>query len=164
MGVIAVGDKMSESAFNTEDIAYLESISKYSATAIENLFLYSDLSKQERIKQELEIARRIQLSSLPEELPNINGIDIAGGSLPAMEVGGDFFDIYQYSESQILLVIGDVSGKGTSAALYMSKIQGILQTLKDFKLSPKDLLSKSNSLIYGYLRKIFFHFIILYFV
>ena len=102
----------------------------------------------ECFKQELEIAHRIQLASLPQKVPVIQGLDIYAASLPALEVGGDFYDFLNGEEGKITIVIGDVSGKGTSAALYMSKIQGILQTLNEFSYSPSQLLTRANKLIY----------------
>lgn len=154
LGAIVIGEKKSESAYHTEDLNFLNSIAAQATVAIENAILYEDLTKQERMKQELDIARRIQLSSLPNEVPEILGFDISGISMPALEVGGDFYDLFDDPENQSLTaVIGDVSGKGTSAALYMSKIQGILRTLYEFKPSPKELLIKANNLIFKYLEK-----------
>lgn len=153
LGVLMVGDKLSESAFNSDDLTFLRAIGSQSAIGIENMFLYSDLAKQQRIQRELELARQIQLSSLPQEQPNVKGLDISGMSAPALEVGGDFYDFYQYEDNSISLVIGDVSGKGTSAALYMSKIQGIMQTLQDFEREPAKLLTRSNIHIYDFLEK-----------
>jgi serine phosphatase RsbU (regulator of sigma subunit) len=124
--------------------------------------LYEELAEQERLKHELAIARRIQLASLPQVTPRIEGLEIAGVSIPAMEVGGDYFDylngtpsiaalsnskLARDSADQITIIVGDVSGKGTSAALYMSKIQGILRSLHDFGLSPRELFVRANHLL-----------------
>ncbi len=147
VGVILVGEKLSESSFHNEDIEFLSSIAAQAATSIENVSLYEDLAKQERMKQELEIARRIQLASLPQEVPKISGLNISGISLPALEVGGDFYDYLDGSNDEVTIVVGDVSGKGTSAALYMSKAQGVMRTLHEFNLNPKDLLVRTNRLI-----------------
>lgn len=154
VGIILIGEKQSEAVFQEEDFKFLNAIVSQASVAIENSFLYEDLTAQERIKHELDLARRIQLASLPQELPQINGLDISGISIPALEVGGDFYD-YLYSEDSddLYIVIGDVSGKGTSAALYMSKAQGVIRTLNEFKLSPKNLLVKMNSLIYKFLER-----------
>lgn len=155
LGVLLIGEKKSEARHKTEDLAFLSSIARQVAISVENVFLHKDLAEKERVKQELEIARRIQLSSLPQVVPVVQGLDISGFSNPALEVGGDFYDFYEDSENEFLLTaaIGDVSGKGTSAALYMSKIQGIMRSLQEFKLSPQKLLIKTNYLIYNYLEK-----------
>jgi sigma-B regulation protein RsbU (phosphoserine phosphatase) len=109
--------------------------------------LHEQLSEQERLKHELAIARRIQLASLPQTTPKIDGLDIAGISIPALEVGGDYFDYLNGTPHEIRVIVGDVSGKGTSAALYMSKVQGIMRSLHGFGLSPKELFVRANRLL-----------------
>ena len=153
LGLMFLGEKLSESNLKANDLLFATSLAKQAAISVENYLLYSDLTKQERIKQELEIAREIQLSSLPRELPSINNLDISGISIPALEVGGDYYDIFIDDDCPniITAIIGDVSGKGTSAALYMSKIQGVVKTLQEFKLSLKDLMIKTNELIFSFL-------------
>ncbi len=147
IGVLLVGEKESETTFRQEDLAFLSTTAKQASVAIENAFLYEELAEKERMKHELQIARRIQLESLPQSTPNIQGLEISGTSIPAMEVGGDFFDYLSNGNGAITVVIGDVSGKGTSAALYMSKVQGILRSLHGFDLSPKELFQRANKLL-----------------
>jgi phosphoserine phosphatase RsbU/P len=77
----------------------------------------------------------------------VAGLEVAGRSVPAQDVGGDFFDYLTRGTSGLGVVIGDVSGKGTSAALYMSKVQGIIRTLHAFDLGPSELLVKANELL-----------------
>lgn len=153
LGLILLGEKLSESRLKSNDLLFSNAISKQAAISIENFSLYSDLAKQERIKQELEIAREIQLSSLPRKLPSIKGLDISGISIPALEVGGDYYDIFidKKDSNLITAIIGDVSGKGTSAALYMSKIQGVVKTLQEFNLGIRELMIKTNELIFNFL-------------
>lgn len=153
LGVIAIGEKLSEANIEREDLAFLESVARQAAVAIENAFLYDELAQQERLKHELAIARKIQLASLPQSTPDIRGLDIAGMSCPAQEVGGDYFDYLNGSPDSITVIVGDVSGKGTSAALYMSKVQGILRSLHAFNLSPRDLLVRTNHLLHADLEK-----------
>jgi len=152
VGSLMVGDKLSEAPYNLEDIEFLNLISGQISVAVENVFLYEKLTQQERIKHELELARKIQLASLPKNIPYVTGLDVSGISIPAHEVGGDFFD-YLPKNGHLTVIVGDVSGKGTSAALYMSKAQGIMRTLHEFDLSPKELFIRSNQLLYKYLEK-----------
>lgn len=147
IGVLLVGEKQSESTFQQEDLAFLASTAKQASVAIENAFLYEELAEKERMRHELQIARKIQLDSLPQNTPTIKGLEISGRSVPAMEVGGDFFDYLSNHQERITVVVGDVSGKGTSAALYMSKVQGILRSLHGFDLSPKELFHRANKLL-----------------
>jgi serine phosphatase RsbU (regulator of sigma subunit) len=155
-GAIFAGEKLSEISFRNEDLEFLSSIARQASVAIENSFLYEELAQQERMRHELEIARRIQLATLPQEVPRIEGLDIAGVSIPALEVGGDFYDYLNGGSSSLTVVVGDVSGKGTSAALYMSKAQGIMRTLQEFELPPAELLRRTNKLLYKSLEKSYF--------
>lgn len=147
VGSLLIGEKLSETAFQQEDLAFLSAVTKQASIAIENAFLYEKLAEQERLKYELEIARRIQMASLPQKTPQISGLDISGVSIPASEVGGDYFDYLNGVSDSLTVIVGDVSGKGTSAALYMSKIQGILRSLHDFGLSPRELFVRANRLL-----------------
>jgi len=151
-GIVALGDKKSEEKYNIDELKYIESFTNQISIVIDKIILNLKMEDSKRIQQELEFARKIQLNSLPQKQPKIENLDISAISIPALEVGGDFFD-YLYNEKseneekEITLVIGDVSGKGTSAALYMSKVQGIIRTLFQFNLSPRDILIKTNELI-----------------
>jgi sigma-B regulation protein RsbU (phosphoserine phosphatase) len=156
LGLILVGERLSESAFHREDYEFLQSVASQAAISIENAFLYEELREQERIKQELQIARQIQLSSLPQSVPTITGLDIHGMSQPALEVGGDFFDYVNGDSQELLVIVGDVSGKGISAALYMSKLQGIFRSLQSFNLTPRDLFVRTNRVLRRDLDKTFF--------
>ena len=147
VGALLIGEKKSEAPFQHEDLEFLGSVAKQASVAIENAFLYEELTEQERMKHELAIARKIQLESLPQSTPDIRGLDIAGISIPALEVGGDYFDYLNGDPAKLTVIVGDVSGKGTSAALYMSKVQGILRSLHGFGLMPRELFIRANHLL-----------------
>lgn len=151
LGALFIGEKLSETPIKGEDFEFLSTIITSTSIAVENAFLYEELTKRERIKKELEIAHKIQVASLPQSVPVIPGLDIFAVSIPALEVGGDFYDFLNGSPNGLTIVMGDVSGKGTSAALYMSKIQGIFQTLHEFNLSPVKLLTRANHLLYKHI-------------
>ena len=91
-GVVFIGEKLSEAPYTADDFAFLGVIASQAALLVENAFLYENLAAQERVRQELAIARRIQLESLPQRPPRIEGLDVYGVSVPAQEVGGDYFD------------------------------------------------------------------------
>lgn len=146
-GVIFIGEKLSEAPYTADDFAFLGAIAGQAAPLVENAFLYENLAAQERVRQELAIARRIQLESLPQRPPKIRGLEVFGVSLPAQEVGGDYFDYLEGDEGHLTVMIGDVSGKGTSAALYMSKLQGIVRSLHGFDLTPRQLFIRTNDLL-----------------
>jgi serine phosphatase RsbU (regulator of sigma subunit) len=146
-GLLFIGEKLSESAYNADDFTFLNVIASQASLLVENAFLYENLAQRERAQQELAIARRIQIESLPHEAPRFTGLDVAGMSVPAQEVGGDYFDYLCGVPDVLGTVVGDVSGKGTSAALYMSKLQGIVRSLHSFELGARDLFIRTNDLL-----------------
>lgn len=148
LGFILLGEKQSDAPYSTEDIELLATLADQVAVAYENGRLHRALTEQERLKRELEIARQIQMNSLPQTNPSVSGFDIYGCSIPATEVGGDYYDYLNLPGNRLGIVLGDVSGKGTSAALYMSKIQGIFRALSTSAQSPKELLCRVNRLTY----------------
>jgi sigma-B regulation protein RsbU (phosphoserine phosphatase) len=99
--------------------------------------------------KELEIARSVQMSLLPKQNPLLEGYDIAGTCLPALEVGGDYYDFFDLQNGKIGIAIGDVSGKGVPAAIYMTLTKGILQSYANENESPKIVLSKLNRQMYS---------------
>lgn len=111
------------------------------------------ISERERLKKELEIASKVQLSLLPKEQPDVSGYDIAGLSIPAVEAGGDYFDFVKLQGNKIGIAIGDVSGKGVGAAIYMTLTKGILQAHAEENVSPKSVLGKVNRLLYKTIEK-----------
>lgn len=106
------------------------------------------IAQRERMSQELDIARNVQMSLLPKKNPLVEGYDIAGVCLPALEVGGDYYDFFQLGDGKIGIAIGDVSGKGVPAAIYMTLTKGILQTCASETGSPKEVLFKLNKQMY----------------
>jgi sigma-B regulation protein RsbU (phosphoserine phosphatase) len=111
------------------------------------------ISERERMAKELEIARAVQMKLLPKENPVLVGYDIAGVCLPAYEVGGDYYDFVDLGPTKIGIAIGDVSGKGVPAAIYMTLTKGILQSHAEENISPKSVLSKVNRLMYKTIEK-----------
>jgi len=105
-----------------------------------------EMTGQERIKRELEIAHQVQASFLPRTMPDIVGLDLAGMCLPANEVGGDYFDFIELSDRRLAFVVGDVSGKGTQAAFYMTLVKGMIQTLSGLDYSPDEVMCRLNGL------------------
>ncbi|MGE5683210.1 MAG: PP2C family protein-serine/threonine phosphatase [Bacillota bacterium] len=111
------------------------------------------ISERERLKKEMEIAAKMQLSLLPKEQPCINGYDIAGISIPAKEAGGDYYDFIKLADNKLGVAIGDVSGKGVGAAIYMTLTKGIFQAHAEENISPKQVLGKVNQLLYKTIEK-----------
>lgn len=142
--------KRTEYGFDYEDKKMMQIYSNQAAVAIQNNVLLEESIEKERMQQELKVARDIQLKLLPKEIPDMgDGIRIEASSLPAFEVGGDYYDFVQLNERLWGVFIGDVSGKGVSAAFYMAEIKGFIQSLARIYHSPKDLLIKVNEALFG---------------
>lgn len=143
-------------AYLTIPLIYFISRIKKEEFVLENFGLPSHvqrISERERLKKEMEIAAKVQLSLLPKEEPEIPGYDISSFSLPAVEAGGDYFDFVQLSNNKIGIAIGDVSGKGIGAAIYMTLTKGILQAHAEENVSPSNVLIKVNRLLYKTIEK-----------
>lgn len=121
--------------------------------SIENHRLLNEAIKNERYREELEIAQRVQRSLLPSELHHNNSFEIDGFSAAADEVGGDYYETFRFDNENFALIIGDVSGKGTSAAFNMSQMKGVFHSLVQLNLSPINFLSKANSALSRCLEK-----------
>jgi sigma-B regulation protein RsbU (phosphoserine phosphatase) len=161
IGILHLAQKESERPYSEEDIDLLQTVANQAAIAIENARLHKEEIEKQRIEEELTMARRIQQGLLPKASPQIAGLDIAGISIPATTVGGDYFDFIKLDDSRLLVVVGDVSGKGMSAALYMSKIQGMIQFASRVYSSPKEILVEVNRRIFdGIERKSFITMIV----
>ena len=148
VGCLMVGEKLSETTFKTEDFRFLSATANHAAVAVENAFLYERLARQERLEYEMDLARHIQVSSLPQTEPRIQGLTTSATSVPASEVGGDYYAYFPEASQDLTVIVADVSGKGTSAALYMSKMQGIFSSLHHPELGPRDLLLKVNPILF----------------
>jgi serine phosphatase RsbU (regulator of sigma subunit) len=107
--------------------------------------------EKQRLDDELRIAREIQKSLLPVQPPVVAGLDIADLCEPAREVGGDYYDFFELGPRQLGVMIADVSGKGTSAALYMAELKGIMLALSRADRSPRNVLIEVNRLLAGHL-------------
>jgi serine phosphatase RsbU (regulator of sigma subunit) len=102
--------------------------------------------ERERVEQELRVARRIQQASLPKEVPELEGWEIAPHYQPAREVGGDFYDFFELEDGRVGVVVGDATGKGVPAALVVtatySMLRAVAQVLGSF--SPREVLAQVN--------------------
>lgn len=110
-------------------------------------FLLHVQREKQRLDDELRIARDIQKSLLPVRPPQMAGVEVADFCEPAREVGGDYYDFFQLGPRQLAVLMADVSGKGTSAALYMAELKGLVLALSETVRSPRRLLIELNRLL-----------------
>jgi len=123
------------------------------ALALENALLYDELREQERMRGELAVARAVQQRLLPRETPKMPGFAFDAICTPAHEVGGDYFDFVPIGAGRLGVVVADVSGKGTSASLYMAEIKGMMLSLSAHGAAPRDVLVELNERLYPSLER-----------
>ncbi len=109
--------------------------------------LLQTAAEKKRLEEELRIARVIQMSLLPRGPLDVPGLGITALCVPAREVGGDYYDFFHLPADRLGILIADVSGKGTSAALYMAELKGLVLALSQRYDSPRDLLIEVNRII-----------------
>lgn len=133
-------------AFSAQHERMLVALGSFVAIALENSRLYQDARENEqRLQNDLNTAREIQLQLLPRGAREVPGLDITAAYVPARELGGDFYDFLPYGEGRLALALGDVSGKGTAAALYGSLAIGMLRELTvEHALAPAEMLAMLN--------------------
>ena len=152
IGIMALLKDVNE-GFNKEIIDIIRTFANQACISIENFRLLGEAIENERYKEELKIAKIVQKSLLPSNLVSNACFDISGFSVSADEVGGDYYDTYQLSDQKYVLIIGDVSGKGTSAAFNMSQMKGVFYSLVQLDLSSKEFLIHANNALSKCLEK-----------
>ena len=138
-------------AFTAEHERMLVTLGSYVAIALENARLYKDARESEqRLRSELDTAREIQRQLLPTGAREVPGLDLAAAYEPARELGGDFYDFFPYGEGRLGFALGDVSGKGTAAALYGSLAIGtVREIVADHSHEPANMLALLNKRLYA---------------
>lgn len=142
-GAILLGKRKTGGNFSQSDIEYISSVGSLAMISIENARLFEQALEKERMEKDLEIAQNIQRNLLPSKRPALNNFEISAVSIPARQVGGDYYDVVKLDEKRILFAIADVSGKGVQAALMMANLQAFLKSI-----SKQDLpLDKATNLL-----------------
>jgi len=140
------GDFTHKIAIKSEDQLGELAVSFNSMTAsIEDLLV--EAAEKKRLEEELRIAHEIQMSLLPQGPLHMPGLSVTALCVPAREVGGDYYDFLPLDDHRVGVLIADVSGKGTSAALYMAELKGLMLSLSEIHSSPRDLLIAANRII-----------------
>ena len=147
IGVFQLLNKLN-GLFTVDDQNFIDALSVHSSIAIENARLYDQEREKIKMEKELLAAREVQVSLLPNSAPHVEGYDLAGTSLPAQFIGGDYFDFIPLDKSKTIFCLGDVSGKGLPAALLMAKLQATLRAETLSKGSPKDWIRRANKLLH----------------
>lgn len=148
IGALNVFNKRVRETFTQADKRLLSIIATESAQVIENARLYKEEQALLRMQEEMKLAYEIQTNLLPREPPKIEAYDVAGKSIPAKAVGGDYYDFIRIDDNRMGVCLGDVSGKGMPAALLMANLQATLRSHVMQNLAPCECLKRSNDLIF----------------
>jgi sigma-B regulation protein RsbU (phosphoserine phosphatase) len=142
IGALEVINRRDGGLFDAADAEILRVIAAPAALAIHNAQLAHSLVEQQRIKRELELARKIQKSMLPKR--RRGGFPLLGVNLPAHEISGDFYDYFDLPDGRIAFIIGDVSGKGLDAAFLMVRVASLLRWAGKHAPTPAAWLVEAN--------------------
>lgn len=146
-GVAQVINRLDNSPFDADDLELFIALCSLAAIAIDNAKMHKSLMEKQRLVKDMEFARTVQESFLPQKTPEISSYKFSAHYTPAQEVGGDFYDFIYFERGRTGVVIGDVSGKGVPAALYMAKLGSDLRTLAFTEKGPASALEKLNDLL-----------------
>lgn len=147
LGVIYVDNRMQAGIFTQSDLELVSAIASNAAIAIENARLYQLAVEKGRLERELQMARQVQVSLLPTQVPKIPGWEFAARWLPARQVAGDFYDFLFLDPERVGMVIADVSDKGMPASLFMALTRTIIRASMDQDAQPAASLERANRLI-----------------
>jgi serine phosphatase RsbU (regulator of sigma subunit)/pSer/pThr/pTyr-binding forkhead associated (FHA) protein len=126
LGLIVLGSRLTVRQFDEDDMELLASLASVAAMRIRNVHLLEEAAERRRLEQEVALAREIQVSLLPDSLPEVKGWAIAAGNIPSRGVSGDFFKVeLRHDESEIVLMLSDVSGKGIGASLLTASLEAL---------------------------------------
>jgi len=152
IGLINLGARRSEQDYSSDDMHLLQNLATQAAPALRVAQLARqqqiEARQRERIEQELRVARVIQETLLPEEIPSFEGWQIQAHWQPAREVSGDFYDFIQLEDGRMAVIIADVTDKGVPAALVMATTRSILRAQAEHLISPGEVLARTNELLH----------------
>lgn len=150
IGLVNNGD----GAFETPAIKLLQVVAQYAESQIGNALLHElqmeQTRAQTRLQTEMDLARDVQMNLMPQRLPQVAGLDMAAATRPAFSVGGDFYDCMAEADGSLYFTLGDVSGKGMSAALLMAMTRTTMRTAVRLLTdnSPQEILDRTNEALY----------------
>lgn len=152
IGLLNLGSRLSEQEYSRDDFRLLQDLATQASPALRVAQLAQrqkiEARQRERLEQELRVARIIQETLLPKEIPSLPDWDLAVHWQPAREVGGDFYDFIQLSEHRLGIIIADVTDKGIPAAMVMATTRSLLRAAAENFDSPGKVLARANDLLY----------------
>jgi len=145
IGILHIEGRENGKEFDQDDLNLLSGIAMQASVAFQNASMHQRLMRQQRLEQDLRFARRVQHSFLPSEPPEVPGFLFSRSYNPVFQVGGDLYDFIPLPDGRIGVLIGDVSGKGVSAALLMAKLTSDMRYFAISESSPSAVLARTNA-------------------
>jgi serine phosphatase RsbU (regulator of sigma subunit) len=130
-GIIYADSPLSDNRFSEDHLKVLTTLASVAAIRVENARLTEEQMERERLEREQQVASEIQQRFLPAAAPVVDGYELQGISFPCYEIGGDYYDFIQRDDGKLIVALGDVSGKGTAAALLMSSLHAAVHAQAD---------------------------------
>jgi serine phosphatase RsbU (regulator of sigma subunit)/pSer/pThr/pTyr-binding forkhead associated (FHA) protein len=143
-GIIYADSPIAEGRFTEDHLKVLTTLASVAAIRVENARLIEEQIDRERLEQELQLASEIQQRFQPTQAPNVPGYELQGISFPCYEIGGDYYDFIERADGRMIVTLGDVSGKGTAAALLMSSLHAAVHAQASSHSSLADTISAVN--------------------
>ncbi len=147
LGVLALVNRTDERPFGSGDLNLIQAMADQASVPIHYAGLKADLEHKRQIDRDLQAAQQIQSSLLPQQVPQIEGVELAAFNLPAFDIGGDYYDFIPIDDEHLGIVIADVAGKGIGGAMMMAVCQGVLRTRAQQEQSPAHMLAELNRVL-----------------
>ena len=149
LGLIVLGSRLTVRQFEEADMELLASLASVAAMRIRNVHLAEEAEERRRLDHEVALAREIQVSLLPESLPEVEGWDMVAGNIPSRGVSGDFFKVeLRHDESEIVLMLSDVSGKGIGASLLTASLEALAAGPIHDGVAPEEIFNSISHLLF----------------
>ncbi|HZI49967.1 MAG TPA: SpoIIE family protein phosphatase [Pyrinomonadaceae bacterium] len=143
-GIIYADSPIADGRFTEDHLKVLTTLSSVAAIRVENARLAEEQLERERLERELQVASEIQQRFQPTSAPQLDGYELQGISFPCYEIGGDYYDFIRRANGNLVVALGDVSGKGTAAALLMSSLHAAVHAQFDMHPSLVEIISAVN--------------------
>jgi serine phosphatase RsbU (regulator of sigma subunit) len=143
-GIIYADSPLSDARFTEDHLKVLTTLASVAAIRVENARLTEEQMERERLEREQQVASEIQQRFLPAAAPQLEGWELQGISFPCYEIGGDYYDFIRREDGRLIVALGDVSGKGTAAALLMSSLHAAIHAHAETHDSIVETISAVN--------------------
>ena len=147
LGVIVLANRTDGQPFTPGDLNLLQAMADQASVPVHYTGLKADLDRKRQLDRDMQAAQQIQESLLPQYLPQPEGLRLAAYNLPALDIGGDYYDFIQIDAEHLGIAIADVAGKGIGGAMMMAVCQGVLRARASQEKSPARILSELNRVL-----------------